>query len=45
MLTRLQPSEILVYGKRFDFMMEDNITVVEPFFKQMKERVSNGRQR
>lgn len=45
MITRLQPSEILVYGKRFDFMTEDNITVVEPFFKQMKERVKNGRQR
>lgn len=45
MLTRLQPSEVLVYGKRFDFMTEGNITVVEPFFKQMKERVRNGRQR
>ena len=45
MITRLQPSEILVYGKRFDFMTEDNITVVEPFFKKMKERVKNGRQR
>lgn len=43
MITRLQPSEILVYGKRFDFMTEDYLTVVEPFFKQMKERVQNGR--
>lgn len=45
MITRLQPEKILVYGKRFDFMTEDNITVVEPFFKQMKERVNYGRKR
>lgn len=45
MITRLQPSQILVYGKRFDFMTEDYLTVVEPFFKQMRGRVDNGRQR
>lgn len=45
MITRLQPSEILVYGKRFDFMTEDYLTVVEPFFKKMKDRAKNGRQR
>lgn len=45
MITRLQPSQILVYGKRFEFMTEDNITAVEPFFKQMRGRVENGRQR
>lgn len=45
MITRLQPEKILVYGKRFDFMTEDYLTVVEPFFKQMKERVNNGWQR
>lgn len=45
MITRLQPLQILVYGKRFDFMTEDYLTVVEPFFKQMRGRVDNGRQR
>ena len=45
MLSRLRPREILVYGKRFDFMTEGNITVVEPFYKRMKERVRNGRER
>ena len=45
MITRLQPLQILVYGKRFDFMTEDYLTVVEPFFKQMRGRVDNGRSR
>ena len=45
MITRLQPSQILVYGKRFEFMTEDYLTVVEPFYKQMRGRVENGRQR
>ena len=46
MLRRLDPSQIIVYGKRFDFMTESNITVIEPFLKQMKERaMNNGRQR
>lgn len=42
MITRLQPSQILVYGKRFEFMTEDYLTVVEPFFKQMRGRSSNS---
>lgn len=43
MLWRLQPAQILVYGKRFDFMTEDGITVAEPFVRHMKARVNNGR--
>ncbi len=45
MLTRLKPTQLLVYGKRFDFMTEDNITVIEPFSRQMEERCANGRKR
>lgn len=42
MLSRLKPEQVLVYGKRFEFMAEGNITVIEPFYKQMKERAKNN---
>ncbi len=44
MLFRLKPARVLVYGRKFDFM-DGDIVVIEPFWKKMKERVRNGRQR
>lgn len=37
MLNRLNPSQVICYGKQFGFMC-GNITVVEPFYKSIVER-------
>lgn len=41
MIYRLEPTHVLVYGKKFEFM-DGNITVIEPFITQMKERANKA---